>query len=73
MEFLERAINAIKPLDEEAMTKAQARLDSLTKPPGSLGVLEDTVKQLAGITGNPMPSADKKYLTVFAGDHGIVE
>ena len=73
MKILERAINAIKPLDEEAMAQAQARQDNLAKPTGSLGVLEDIVKQLAGITQDPMPFLENKYLTVFAGDHGVTE
>ena len=40
-----------RPLDADAMAAAAARLDRLTKPPGSLGRLEDLVIQLAGITG----------------------
>lgn len=48
-------------------------MDQLTKPPGSLGVLEELAVQLAGISGNPMPAARDKVVVVMAGDHGVVE
>ena len=38
--------------------KAQQRLDILTKPKESLGVLEDMVVKLAGITGNQVSFGD---------------
>ena len=71
--LLEKTLQAIRELDEQAMQKTQERLDSLTKPPGSLGSLEELAKKIAGITGNPMPKIDKKVIVVMAGDHGIVE
>lgn len=64
-------IDAIGPLDEEAMAQAAARLDRLTKPPGSLGRLEDLAIQVAGITGDPAPALDQRVIVVFAADHGI--
>ena len=48
---LDRVLDAIGPLDTAAMAEAAARLDRLTKPPGSLGRLETVVIELAGITG----------------------
>ncbi len=71
--LLEKTLQAIGELDEQAMQKTQARLDSLTKPPGSLGSLEELAKKIAGITGNSMPKIDKKVIVVMAGDHGVVE
>jgi len=65
-------IEAIGALDQKAMEAAQARLDSLIKPPGSLGVLEELAVQLAGITGNPQPVINKKAVIIMAGDHGVV-
>jgi len=38
---LEETSDRIRPLDEEAMRQAQARQDNLTKPRGSLGLLEE--------------------------------
>ncbi|HEX3033310.1 MAG TPA: nicotinate-nucleotide--dimethylbenzimidazole phosphoribosyltransferase, partial [Bacillota bacterium] len=69
--LLENTLAKIKPLDENAMEKAQARLDDLTKPFGALGVLEAIAKQVAGITGNPLPKIGKKTVVVMAGDHGV--
>ncbi len=71
MELLKRTIEGIKPLDQEAMAHCRARLDSLTKPLGSLGALEDIAVTLAGITGNPRPVIREKVVVVMAGDHGV--
>ena len=54
------------------MTLARARLDSLTKPPGSLGRLEEIAIQLAGITGQPLVRLGERIVIVMAGDHGVV-
>jgi nicotinate-nucleotide--dimethylbenzimidazole phosphoribosyltransferase len=44
----------------------------MTKPPGSLGVLEDVAAQLAGIAGTcPAPLPAPAAVAVFAGDHGV--
>jgi nicotinate-nucleotide--dimethylbenzimidazole phosphoribosyltransferase len=67
----EAAIEAIGPLDEAAMAGARARLASLTKPPGSLGRLEDLVVQLAGITGDLAPVLTPRTVVVVAADHGV--
>ena len=53
--------------------EAQNRLDSLTKPQGSLGRLEEFAKQLVAITEDRMPYLDKKVIFTFAGDHGVAE
>ncbi|UMZ74634.1 nicotinate-nucleotide--dimethylbenzimidazole phosphoribosyltransferase [Natranaerofaba carboxydovora] len=72
-DVLDDVIEGIEPLDEEAMKKAQERLDDLTKPPGSLGVLEELAKKLAGIYKEPIPSLKKKAGVLMAADHGVVE
>ena len=66
-------ISKIRPLDQEAMKAAARYQESLAKPPGSLGKLEDLSIQLAGITGNLHNKIEKKQLLVFAGDNGVVE
>lgn len=68
---LEETRKKIGHLDEGAMAAAQRRLDSLTKPKGSLGVLEDLVVRLAGITGTALPEVKDKAVIVMAGDHGV--
>jgi nicotinate-nucleotide--dimethylbenzimidazole phosphoribosyltransferase len=70
---IDQLIRKIEPLDSVAMQKAVDRLNNLTKPIGSLGVLEDLVIQLAGITGDIMPQVKNKMVIVMAGDHGVVE
>lgn len=70
---IEQLIEKIEPLNKGAMQKALIRLNNLTKPIGSLGVLEDLIIQLAGITGEVKPKVKKKMVIVMAGDHGVVE
>lgn len=48
------------------------RLDDLTKPPGSLGRLEDLACRLAVILGDPPPPLHPRAILVLAGDHGVV-
>jgi len=63
---------AISPLDADAMTAARERQDAMTKPRGSLGVLEDVSVQLAGLAGQcPAPLPEPAAVAVFAGDHGV--
>ena len=55
------------------MDAARARQASLTKPPGSLGVLEDVSVRLAGIARScPPPVPSRAVVAVFAADHGVV-
>jgi nicotinate-nucleotide--dimethylbenzimidazole phosphoribosyltransferase len=68
---LEEIVKEIKPLDEAAMRSARARQDRLTKPPGSLGRLEELSIQLAGIQADPFPSVKRKAIIVMAADHGV--
>ena len=70
--LLYRTIEMIKPLDKKAMAEAGARQNILTKPPGSLGRLEDLSVQLAGIQGSPIPQIKDKAIITMAGDHGVV-
>ena len=53
--------------------RLQMRLDSLTKPPGSLGRLESLAMQIGLIQGTEMPRVDRKATIIFCADHGIVE
>ncbi|TEB12696.1 Nicotinate-nucleotide--dimethylbenzimidazole phosphoribosyltransferase [Pelotomaculum sp. FP] len=71
--MLYQTINQIGDLDRKAMEEAQKRLDSLIKPPGSLGVLEEMAIRLAGITGKAKPRVQGKSVIVMAGDHGVVD
>jgi len=66
-------LNTITDLDREAMEAARKREDSLAKPPGSLGRLEDIAVQLSGISGNLHNNADKSCVAVMCSDNGVVE
>ena len=68
---LEEIIKEIKPLDEAAMRAVGARQDTLTKPRGSLGRLEELSIQLAGMKADPFPSVERKTVIVMAADHGV--
>ena len=58
--------------DEDAAAAAAARQATLTKPPGSLGRLEDVVLWLARWQGRAVPRLDRVDVLVFAGNHGVV-
>ncbi|MDF0751672.1 nicotinate-nucleotide--dimethylbenzimidazole phosphoribosyltransferase [Marinobacter sp. 71-i] len=59
--------------DEHSFQRATERQRVLTKPPGSLGQLEQLAIQLAGLYGCEQPTVDPVRITVFAGDHGVCE
>ena len=50
----------------------RAHLDQLTKPPGSLGRLEDLAARLCVVQGRLDPVTQPRRLVLFAGDHGVV-
>ncbi|AEJ39566.1 nicotinate-nucleotide--dimethylbenzimidazole phosphoribosyltransferase [Sulfobacillus acidophilus TPY] len=63
-----------EPRERETIEeRAQARLDQLTKPLGSLGRLEPVIVRLAKITGRVIPRTEQPMLLVFAADHGVAE
>jgi nicotinate-nucleotide--dimethylbenzimidazole phosphoribosyltransferase len=66
-------ISGIKALDQEAMEKASKRLDSLIKPIGSLGKLEEIAIKLAGISGNINNNLAKRSMVIMCADNGIWE
>jgi nicotinate-nucleotide--dimethylbenzimidazole phosphoribosyltransferase len=72
MNLMEQTINSISGVNQEAAQKAKKRLDCLTKPPGSLGILEDIAIRLASIQGKCLPELGKKAVLIMAVDHGVV-
>jgi nicotinate-nucleotide--dimethylbenzimidazole phosphoribosyltransferase len=69
---LAEVIAAIAPPDAAAMTAAADRQDRMTKPRGSLGVLEEVSARLAGLAGRcPPPVPEPACVAVFAADHGV--
>jgi len=61
----------IPPVDLDAAHRARMRQNQLTKPPGSLGRLEEISIRLAGMKADPCPSVSRKAVIVMAADHGI--
>jgi nicotinate-nucleotide--dimethylbenzimidazole phosphoribosyltransferase len=72
MDKINSTIKSIGPPDRAAMAEAKARQDTLTKPAGSLGRLEELSVQIAGIQGKARPIIEKKAMITMAGDHGVV-
>jgi nicotinate-nucleotide--dimethylbenzimidazole phosphoribosyltransferase len=70
---VEETLKQIRPLDRSSEEAARERLDSLTKPPGSLGKLEELARRIAVIQGEVPPRLGRKLLFVFAADHGITQ
>lgn len=71
MRLLNDTLEKIKGPDYSLAQKAQNKLDSLTKPQGSLGRLEEIAKQVVIITGNLQPQLKNKVIFTMAADHGV--
>ena len=70
-EIIEQARTAIRQPDTEASAAAGQRQGTLTKPPGSLGRIEDLAVRIAGIVRTPRPRLAQRLIVVAAGDHGV--
>jgi nicotinate-nucleotide--dimethylbenzimidazole phosphoribosyltransferase len=71
MSLLERTIEAIRPVDPQWIQAAERHQLELTKPPGSLGRLEEIANRCAAIRETLAPAADRSRIVVFAADHGV--
>ncbi|MEJ2431314.1 MAG: nicotinate-nucleotide--dimethylbenzimidazole phosphoribosyltransferase, partial [Deltaproteobacteria bacterium] len=71
MERLKPILEAISPVDRSREPEVRAHLDNLTKPPGSLGELEDFATRYCLMRGTISPQMGKKRIITFAGDHGV--
>lgn len=72
MASLEQTVSNIEPLNDDAMESARERQQSLTKPEGSLGYLEEISVRLAGVFEEPAPVIRRKLVILAAADHGVV-
>lgn len=71
MSFTPWLTQAARRPDDHYADAARARQSQLTKPPGSLGRLEEAAIRLAALQGCERPSLERIAITVFAGDHGV--
>ena len=69
--LLRETIDRIQPTDPRLLAQAQARLDRLTKPVGSLGRLEELAARYVMITGELKPQLPRGAVFTFAADHGV--
>src|SRR5256712_7180832 len=69
--MLSSLLSAIAAPPADAFAEAQRHLDSLTKPPGSLGRLEEIAARLAVLRGGT-PCVERPVIFTFAADHGVV-
>lgn len=69
---LESLLSSVVPVDGDFAARAWRRLDSLTKPPRSLGRLEEIAVRVASVQESVRPSVDRKAIVLAAGDHGVV-
>ena len=71
MTLCEDTLGRIRPVDREWVKSAEARQLELTKPPGSLGRLEEVSNRCAAIFGSLSFNLDKARIVLFAADHGV--
>ncbi|SDY71613.1 nicotinate-nucleotide--dimethylbenzimidazole phosphoribosyltransferase [Acinetobacter kyonggiensis] len=65
-------LDTCKTPSAEAKQLAEERQLQLTKPTGSLSELENIAVLLASLQDNPRPNVDRPWITIFAGDHGVM-
>jgi nicotinate-nucleotide--dimethylbenzimidazole phosphoribosyltransferase len=70
--MIDDTLNRITPLSREWLEQAAARQLQLTKPPGSLGALEEIANRLAAIRQTLKPEVFRRRIYVVAADHGVV-
>ncbi|ODT72150.1 MAG: nicotinate-nucleotide--dimethylbenzimidazole phosphoribosyltransferase [Pelagibacterium sp. SCN 63-23] len=64
---------AVPEGDDAAVAAVRQRDAQLTKPPGSLGRMEELVEFLARWQHRPVPRLDNPMVTIFAGNHGVTD
>lgn len=73
MSAIPEIVASVSPLKQQWHERAVARLNSLTKPLGSLGRLEEIAARLVAIREMERPECSNKVIFTFAADHGVTE
>jgi NaMN:DMB phosphoribosyltransferase len=71
MNLLDQTLQHIRPIDPQWIHAASRRQLELTKPPGSLGRLEEIANRCAAIRESFALTADRPRIVIFAADHGV--
>jgi nicotinate-nucleotide--dimethylbenzimidazole phosphoribosyltransferase len=71
MKLFENTLQEIRPIEPRWIDKARQHQLGLTKPPGSLGRLEDIANRCAAIRQSLALTADHPRIVLFAADHGV--
>jgi nicotinate-nucleotide--dimethylbenzimidazole phosphoribosyltransferase len=72
MDLIAETVRAIGPADRAVAERARERQNLMTKPRGSLGVLEELSVRMAALAGTlPPPVPESATVAVFAADHGV--
>jgi len=66
-------LSSVWPADCAAARSAKERWDSLARPIGSLGLLEDSVIRIAALTGTDEVRLGKRAVFVYCADNGVVK
>lgn len=64
-------VHGVLPANAADPARVRAHLDRLTKPPGSLGRVEDLAVRLARVYGDPPPPLRRREIFLLAADHGV--
>lgn len=67
-----KRLGLIKPPDSEAMERARQRWNSIAKPLGSMGLLEEAVVKISGMTSSENVSLDRRCIVAMCADNGVV-
>jgi len=70
--LLEQTLQKIKPVPKSSIARAYERLDNLTKPKRSLGLLEEIAARLVAVGAEEKPRVTGRRVCVFVGDHDVV-
>ncbi|HHP8033876.1 TPA: nicotinate-nucleotide--dimethylbenzimidazole phosphoribosyltransferase [Acinetobacter baumannii] len=66
-------LESVQQPNLDAKQQAEQHQLQLTKPTGALGDLEQIAITLASLQSNAHPQVSHPWITIFAGDHGVVE
>ncbi len=73
MRMLKKLIANIEPLDQAAMAAADRHWSAIAHPLGSLGLLEESITHIAGITGTANFDISRRAVVAMCADNGVVE